>query len=80
MRICLCACCVLQMVLLRDAACGPGRGEAAGAAEAADGAAGESAGGGGAQHRAPDVLPGRGGGGQEEDVHQTLQSGQWPQR
>ena len=64
------------MVLLRHAPRGPGRGEAAGAAQAADGAAGEGARGGRPQHRPPNVLPGRGGGGQEEDVHQTLQSGQ----
>lgn len=48
------------MVLLRDAARGPGWGEAAGPAEAADRADGESPGGGRPQHRASDVLPGCG--------------------
>lgn len=63
------------MVLLCDASRRPGCRKAPGAAEAADGADGASEGGGGPQHRASDVLPGRGGSRQEENVYAPLQSG-----
>ena len=63
------------MVLLRDAPRRPGRREAAGPVPAAGGAVGASQGGGGPQHRAPDVLSGRGGGGAQEDVHTPLPRG-----
>lgn len=65
-----------QMVLLRDAACRPGRREAAGSAPTPDRAHREGEGGGGPQHGAPDVLLGSGGGGQEENVYAPLQRGQ----
>lgn len=65
-----------QMVLLRDASCRPGWGEASGSTQTSDRANGESEGGGGPQHGAPDVLPGGGGSRQEKNVYAPLQRGQ----
>lgn len=64
------------MVLLRNASCRPGWGEAPSSTQATDRANGESEGGGGPQYCAPDVLPGSGGSRQEKDVHAPLQRGQ----
>lgn len=63
------------MVLLRDASCGPGCGEASGSTQTSDGVDGKSEGGGGPQHCAPDVLLGGGGGCQEKNVYAPLQRG-----
>ena len=65
-----------QMVLLRDAPCGPGWWEAAGPPAAADGAAGAGAHRRGPEHRSTNVLSGRGGGCEAEDFHTALQRGQ----
>lgn len=63
------------MVLLRDASCRPGRGEASGSTPTSDGANRKSEGGGGPQHRATDVLLGCGGGREAKDVYAPLQRG-----
>lgn len=65
-----------QMVLLRNASRRSGRREASGSSEASDGAAGASEGGGGPQYRSSDVLSRCGGGGQAQNVHRTLQTGE----
>ena len=63
------------MVLLRDASCRPGWGEASGSTQTSDRTNGKSESGGGPQYCAPDVLLGSGGSCQEKNVHAPLQRG-----